>query len=98
MSREWYTFLVTLGKTVATTDGVVHSTRRINTTFPLAGGGDLSADRTLSITLPTIPLAKQTSITLPAPARQNHSVVVADASIAATSKILLSLAGVAPSA
>ena len=93
MSREWYTFLVTLGKTVGVTTDVVHSTRRINTTYPLAGGGDLSADRTLSITL-----AKQTNITLPAPARQSHSVVVVDASVAATSKVLLSLAGVPPSA
>lgn len=30
----------------------VPATRTINTTAPLAGGGDLSADRTLSITLP----------------------------------------------
>lgn len=98
MSREWYTFLVNLGKTVGTTTGVVHSTRRIDTTYPLAGGGDLSADRTLSITLLPTTTAKQTNITLPAPARQSHSVVVVDTSVAATSKIMLSLAGVPPSA
>ncbi len=33
----------------------VPSTRRIDTTPPLHGGGDLSADRVLSVTLPAFP-------------------------------------------
>jgi len=40
---------------LATSGGVVPNGRLINTTAPLAGGGDLSMDRTLSLTLAAVP-------------------------------------------
>ncbi len=44
--------------------GNVPSTRRIDTTAPLAGGGDLSADRTLSITGSALTKTDDTNVTL----------------------------------
>lgn len=48
----------------ATEAGVVPTSRLINTTSPLAGGGDLSADRTLTITGSALTKTDDTNVTL----------------------------------
>lgn len=53
---KWFLDLVRITNVTGGLSGGVPPTRRIDTTPPLAGGGDLSADRTLSITLPIPPV------------------------------------------
>ncbi len=87
--RQLYTFLTA---TSGGGGGIVPATRLIGTTSPLAGGGDLSADRTLSINTNGITnslLAQMPSLTL----KGNNSGILANAAdlTASQAKTLLAI-------
>lgn len=81
---------------VTATSAEVPSTRLINTTAPLTGGGDLSADRTIAITLATPSVSVQSDAGS-ASGGSATSVLRSDAGLLATTATPIALSATAPS-